>query len=70
MCLPGKHVLFINRSITINNNYMAEEFIDFDNSGRKILINPVVPLQIINIYARSGQRVQATLLGRVYTSAI
>ena len=49
---------------------MAEEFIDFDNSGRKILINPVVPLQIINIYARSGQRVQATLLGRVYTSAI
>jgi translation initiation factor IF-1 len=49
---------------------MAEESIDFQNFNKKIIINPVVPLQMIDIYCRNKARVQATILGKVYSSSI
>lgn len=49
---------------------MAEESIDFQNFNKKIIINPVVPLQMIDIYCRNKARVQATILGKIYSSSI
>lgn len=49
---------------------MAEESIDFLNLNRKIIINPAVPLQILDIYCRNQMRVQATILGKIYSSSI
>lgn len=49
---------------------MAEEPIDFGNFNKKILMNPVVPLQILELYYRNNARVQATLLGKVYSNTI
>lgn len=49
---------------------MAEETIDFGGFGRKILVNPIVPLQMLEVFCRTGNRVQGTLLGKVYSSAI
>lgn len=49
---------------------MAEESIDFLNLSRKIIINPAVPLQILDIFCRNKMRVQATILGKVYSSSI
>lgn len=33
-------------------------------------MNPIVPLQLLNLFCRNGARVQATLLGKVYSSHI
>lgn len=49
---------------------MAEESIDFGNFTKKIVVNPAVPLQVLDIYYRNAHRVQATLLGKVYSHAI
>ena len=49
---------------------MAQESIDFGNFSRKILINPAVVLQILELNYRNSLRVQATLLGKVYSNAI
>ncbi len=49
---------------------MAEDSIDFLNLNRKIIINPAVPLQILDIFCRNKMRVQATILGKVYSSSI
>lgn len=49
---------------------MAEDSIDFLNLNRKIIINPAVPLQILDIYCRNKLRVQATILGKIYSSSI
>ena len=49
---------------------MAEESIDFGNFSKKILVNPAVPLQVLEIFYRNAHRVQATLLGKVYSNAI
>jgi hypothetical protein len=49
---------------------MIEESIDFGNFSKKILVNPIVPLQILDIYFRNKLRVQATILGKVYSNAI
>jgi len=49
---------------------MIEETIDFGNFGRKITVNPIVPLQILNLKCRNSNRVQATILGKVYSSHI
>ena len=50
---------------------MAEEIIDFGNFGRKITVSPSIPLQLINIKCRNDRmRVQATLLGKVYSAHI
>lgn len=49
---------------------MNEEVIDFGNFNKKILINPAVILQILDIYYRNSSRIQATLLGKVYSSSI
>lgn len=49
---------------------MQEEAIDFGNLSRKILVNPIVPLQLINIKCRNNTRVQATILGKIYSNAI
>jgi hypothetical protein len=49
---------------------MAEESIDFLNLNRKIIINPAVPLQILDIFCRNQMRVQATILGKIYSSSI
>lgn len=49
---------------------MAEQSIDFLNLNRKIIINPAVPLQILDIFCRNKMRVQATILGKVYSSSI
>lgn len=49
---------------------MTQDSIDFLNFNKKIIINPVVPLQILDIYCRNKMRVQATLLGKIYSSSI
>ena len=49
---------------------MAEEIIDFGNFSRKIIVNPAVPMQIMQIKYRNTQRIQATLIGKVYSSHI
>ena len=49
---------------------MTEEGIDFGNFNRKIIINPIVPLQMIDIYCRNKMRVQATILGKIYSTSI
>lgn len=49
---------------------MAEESIDFLNLNRKIIINPAVTLQVLDIFCRNQTRVQATILGKVYSSSI
>ena len=49
---------------------MAEEIIDFGNFSRKILVNPAVPLQLLQLKFRNSQRIQATLIGKVYSSHI
>ena len=49
---------------------MAEETIDFGNFGRKILVNPAVVMQVMEVFCRSSSRVQATLLGKVYSSSV
>jgi hypothetical protein len=49
---------------------MAEESIDFGNFNKKILMNPCVPLQILELHYRNNCRVQATILGKVYANAI
>ena len=49
---------------------MADELIDFGNFSRKIILNPIVPLQLLQLHARNSQHIQATLLGKVYSSHI
>ena len=50
---------------------MAEELIDFGNFSKRILVNPIIVLQILDIYYRNScNRVQATLLGKVYSNAV
>jgi hypothetical protein len=49
---------------------MAEEIIDFGNFSRKIIVNPIVPLQLLSLKCRNGTRVQATILGKVYSAHI
>ena len=49
---------------------MAEEIIDFGNFSRKITVNPIVPLQVLQLKYRNSQRVQATIIGKVYSSHI
>jgi hypothetical protein len=49
---------------------MTDNLIDFNNFTKKVIINPIVPLQILNIYCRNSMNVQATLLGKVYASHI
>lgn len=50
---------------------MTEELIDFGNFSRNITLNPIVPLQLLQLHARNTpQRVQATLIGKVYSSHI
>lgn len=50
---------------------MAEEVIDFGNFSRKITVSPIIPLQLFNIKLRNSyNRVQATLLGKVYSQHI
>ena len=49
---------------------MAEEIIDFGNFSRKIIVNPAVPLQLLQLKFRNSQRIQATLIGKVYSSHI
>ena len=49
---------------------MAEEVIDFTNSSKKITLSPVVPLTVFDIFCRTGQRVEATLLGKAYSNYI
>jgi translation initiation factor IF-1 len=49
---------------------MAEETIDFGNFSRKIYVNPIVPLQLLQLKCRNGNRIQATILGKVYSSHI
>lgn len=57
-------------AILIVEFIMAEEFIDFTQSSRRILLNPIVPLSMLDIVCRTGERAQATLLGKVYPSHI
>lgn len=49
---------------------MAEETIDFTQSSRRILLNPIVPLSMLDIACRTSERAQATLLGKVYSGHI
>lgn len=50
---------------------MLEELVDFGNFNKKILVNPAVVLQILDLhYRNTNQGVQATLLGKVYSNAI
>jgi translation initiation factor IF-1 len=49
---------------------MAEEIIDFGNFSKRINVNPIIPLQILNLKCRNGNRIQATILGKVYSSHI
>lgn len=49
---------------------MTDEAIDFGNFTKRILVNPIVPLQMLNLKCRTGNRVQATLLGKVYSSHV
>ena len=49
---------------------MTEEIIDFGNFSRKIIVNPAVPLQILQLKFRNTQRIQATIIGKVYSSHI
>lgn len=49
---------------------MAEESIDFTQSSRRILLNPIVPLSMLDIACRTSERAQATLLGKVYSGHI
>lgn len=50
---------------------MAEEAIDFGNFSRKITVSPNIPLQLLNLKLRnSNNRIQATLLGKVYSQHI
>lgn len=56
--------------IVINNKHMSEEIIDFGSFSKQVKINPAVPLQILDAFCRNGSRIQATLLGKVYSSTI
>ncbi len=50
---------------------MAEETIDFGNFSRKITVSPNIPLQLLNLRLRNSyQRIQATLIGKVYSQHI
>ena len=49
---------------------MTEEVIDFGNFSKKINVNPIVPLQIHNLKCRNGNRIQTTILGKIYSSHI
>jgi translation initiation factor IF-1 len=49
---------------------MAEEIIDFGNFSKRINVSPIIPLQILNLKCRNGNRIQATILGKVYSSHI
>ena len=49
---------------------MAEEIIDFGNFSKKITVNPIVPLQMLQLKYRNSQRIQATIIGKVYSSHI
>lgn len=49
---------------------MADEIIEFGPFSRRVLVNPIVPLQILDVFCRTNSRVQATLLGKVYSSSI
>lgn len=44
--------------------------IDFTYFSKKIILNPTVPLAVLDIYLRTGTRVQATILGKVYPSHV
>ncbi len=49
---------------------MTEETIDFTQSLRRILLNPIVPLSVLDIFCRTAERAQATLLGKIYSDHI
>jgi hypothetical protein len=49
---------------------MAEEFIDFTQSSRRILLNPIVPLSVLDITCRTNERAEATILGKVFSGHI
>lgn len=49
---------------------MTEEIIDFGNFSRKIIVNPIVPLQLLQIKYRNSQRIMATIIGKVYSSHV
>ena len=44
--------------------------IDFTYFSKKIILNPTVPLAVLDIYLRTGTRFQATILGKVYPSHV
>ena len=49
---------------------MTEDIIDFGNFSRKIIVNPAVPMQLLQLKYRNSQRIQATIVGKVYSSHI
>ena len=50
---------------------MTDEVIDFGNFSRKIIVNPIIPLQLFNLKLRNSyHRIQATIIGKVYSSHI
>jgi len=49
---------------------MTEDIIDFGNFSRKIIVNPAVPMQLLQLKYRNTQRIQATIVGKVYSSHI
>lgn len=49
---------------------MAEEVIDFTHSSKKLILNPAVPLSVLDIFCRTGERVQATILGKAYANYV
>ncbi len=49
---------------------MTEEAVDFGGFSKQVKINPAVVLQILDVFCRNGSRIQATLLGKVYSSTI